>query len=87
MLTVSHGNPLVDCPKGPLVVHAQADAGVPLRLSLVIPTFNESRNICELLRQIADHLESELGDQYELIVVDDDSPDRTWEVAASMTPS
>src|SRR4029079_2227775 len=27
----------------------------------------------------------ELGDDYELIVVDDDSPDRTWELASELT--
>lgn len=30
-------------------------------------------------------LDPELGDEYELIVVDDDSPDRTWELAAELT--
>jgi dolichol-phosphate mannosyltransferase len=46
----------------------------PLRLSIVIPTFNERSNICELLS----HLEATLGATgWEVIFVDDDSPDET----------
>lgn len=45
-----------------------------LRLSIVVPTFNESGNIAELLRRI----ESTLGSTgWEAIFVDDDSPDGT----------
>ena len=52
-----------------------------MRLSLVIPTFNERRNLAALIAQLTALLDPELGDDYELIVVDDDSPDRTWELA------
>jgi dolichol-phosphate mannosyltransferase len=46
----------------------------PLRLSIVVPTFNESQNIKELLRRI----EATLGmTGWEIIFVDDDSPDGT----------
>jgi len=45
-----------------------------LRLSIVIPTFNESANVAELLRR----LELALGPHgWEAIFVDDDSPDAT----------
>lgn len=45
-----------------------------LRLSIVVPTFNESGNIAELLRRI----ESTLGSTgWEAVFVDDDSPDGT----------
>jgi dolichol-phosphate mannosyltransferase len=45
-----------------------------LRLSIVVPTFNEAGNVAELLRRI----ELALGTQgWELIFVDDDSPDKT----------
>lgn len=47
-------------------------------LSLVLPTYNEADNLPELLAEI----EGAVGDiPFEIIVVDDDSPDRTWEVA------
>jgi len=46
----------------------------PLRLSIVVPTFNESRNVRELLCR----LEATLGATgWEVIFVDDDSPDGT----------
>jgi dolichol-phosphate mannosyltransferase len=55
-----------------------------VRLSLVIPTFNERRNLADLVAQLTALLDPELGDDYELIVVDDDSADRTWELAAEL---
>lgn len=46
----------------------------PLHLSIVVPTFNESQNIHELLRR----LDATLGmTGWEIIFVDDDSPDGT----------
>lgn len=53
-------------------------------LSLVIPTYNESRNIGELIRILSNLLDEAIPNQYELIVVDDDSPDRTWEIAQAL---
>ena len=50
----------------------------------MIPTFNERRNLAELVAQLTALLDPELGDDYELIVVDDDSPDRTWELASEL---
>ncbi|MBI5156251.1 polyprenol monophosphomannose synthase [Candidatus Peregrinibacteria bacterium] len=47
-------------------------------LSLILPTYNESKNLERLLPVLSDVLGSI---PHELIVVDDDSPDRTWEVA------
>jgi dolichol-phosphate mannosyltransferase len=38
-----------------------------------------ARNIADLVAQLTALLDPELSDDYELIVVDDDSPDRTWE--------
>ena len=53
----------------------------PLRLSMVIPTFNESQNIRELLRRI----EAALGmTAWEIIFVDDDSPDGTAAVVRAI---
>ncbi|HWP24694.1 MAG TPA: glycosyltransferase [Candidatus Binatia bacterium] len=73
---------LLDCPTGPLLIRGTpAGSGPLLLLSVVIPTLNERENILELIRQLTTLLDRELGDSYELIVVDDDSPDRTWEWA------
>jgi dolichol-phosphate mannosyltransferase len=46
----------------------------PLRLSIVIPTFNESRNVKELLCRLEATLDPT---RFEVIFVDDDSPDGT----------
>ena len=54
---------------------------VNLKFSLIIPTYNEGENIQVLLDRLAALLEKTLPDQYELVVVDDDSPDLTWELA------
>lgn len=73
---------LVPNPQGALVVPPQPPGPEPrLRLSLVVPTFNERQNLSELVAQLTGLLDPELGDDYEIIIVDDDSPDRTWELA------
>lgn len=87
----SSKNPsLLPVPLGPLVISplpptANGLQKSPLRFSLVIPTYQESQNILELIRRLSRLLDSILPDEYELIVVDDDSPDRTWEIAQSLS--
>ncbi|TSC59580.1 MAG: dolichol-phosphate mannosyltransferase [Candidatus Peregrinibacteria bacterium Greene0416_62] len=51
-------------------------------LSLILPTFNESENLPELLPKIRSALSSV---PHEIIVVDDDSPDSTWKVAQELS--
>jgi dolichol-phosphate mannosyltransferase len=75
-------------PDGPLLVSAQpvieSDASHGLQtlfLSLIIPTYNESQNISKLLKVVSELLDPHFAHQYELIVVDDDSPDLTWQYA------
>lgn len=53
-------------------------------LSLVVPTYNEGKNIIPLIEALVEILDRVIADRYELIVVDDDSPDRTWEIAQSL---
>ena len=50
-------------------------------ISLVLPTFNESQNIPVLVPKILEVLK---GHKAEIIVVDDNSPDHTWEVARTL---
>jgi dolichol-phosphate mannosyltransferase len=47
-------------------------------LSIIIPTYNESENILHLLKSIKEKIPSPLFS--EIIVVDDNSPDRTAEL-------
>src|SRR5581483_5567359 len=53
-------------------------------ISLVIPTYNECQNITHLIRRITFVL-GKIMDDFEIIVVDDDSPDGTWQVAEELT--
>ena len=57
-----------------------------VKFSLIIPTFNESQNIVEMVGNLSKILDRTIPQQYELIVVDDDSPDRTWELASELIP-
>jgi dolichol-phosphate mannosyltransferase len=95
MLT-NQSNPLLPVPTGSFQIPKspppiggddltpELQATRPVHFSLIIPTFNEGQNIqhiVELLTKLLD--EVMLGD-YELIVVDDNSPDRTWELALAL---
>jgi len=46
-------------------------------ISIIVPTYNESQNINELLNRVHDALHNI---EHEIIVVDDDSPDMTWKI-------
>ena len=48
------------------------------QVSVILPTYNESENIADLISAVSDYVKHPL----EIIVVDDDSPDKTWEVVA-----
>lgn len=54
-------------------------------LSLIIPTYKESGNISSLVNKLTALLDNIMPQEYELIVVDDDSPDFTWKVALALT--
>ena len=47
------------------------------KISIILATYNEKENIGRLIDEISDHLTDY---DYEIIVVDDDSPDKTWEI-------
>ncbi|MDB9473888.1 glycosyltransferase [Dolichospermum circinale] len=55
-------------------------------LSIVIPTYKERDNIENVVNILSGLLDKTIPGNYELIVVDDDSPDRTWEVAENLIP-
>ncbi|MFB2969685.1 glycosyltransferase [Aerosakkonema sp. BLCC-F183] len=84
-------NSLLPVPSGSLQITESKFAaangnGHYLSFSLVIPTYNESKNIKEVIQTLSGLLDNFIPGDYELIVVDDDSPDRTWEVAQSLIP-
>ena len=87
-------NHLLPVPPDPLQIAAAptvastsaTDAGEPpIYFSLIIPTYNECKNIKTIIEKLSQLLDGSIPGDYELIVVDDDSPDRTWEVALSLT--
>lgn len=54
-----------------------------IKFSLVVPTYNEAENIEELCRQLISVLDK-LKIEFEIIIVDDDSPDGTWRIAQNL---
>ena len=68
-------------PQGFLTIEQQLSADA-VDLSIVLPTFNESRNIIAVIEQLTAALGRLTAVSCEIIVVDDDSPDRTWQLAA-----
>ncbi|MFB6347233.1 MAG: polyprenol monophosphomannose synthase [bacterium] len=49
-------------------------------LSVIVPTYNEAKNIQPLLREVQSVLDNSTLGPYEILVVDDDSPDKTWKL-------
>lgn len=52
-----------------------------LRYSVILPTYNEKENIGPLIRDLFSHL----GEEAEIIVVDDNSPDGTGKIVEEMS--
>ncbi len=50
------------------------------KVSIVLPTYNEKDNIVDLIRAI----QKSFNNAVEIIVVDDDSPDKTWQVVETL---
>src|ERR1700676_2120758 len=75
---------LVPARIGPLLVGpCPTESGIDL--SMVLPTFNEAQNITAVVEQLVAVLHSISSLTYEIIVVDDDSQDRTWDRALWLT--
>jgi dolichol-phosphate mannosyltransferase len=52
-----------------------------VKLTIVSPTYNEAENVPRLVRDVGGVLS---GTDYELLIADDDSPDRTWAIAQEL---
>lgn len=52
-----------------------------MKVSVIVPTYNERENLPELFERVSRALK---GYDYEIIVVDDDSPDETWKLAQEL---
>ncbi|MEH2437444.1 MAG: glycosyltransferase [Nostoc sp.] len=89
-MKTNSSNSLLTVPTGPLKISELPPNGVgisgeSIHLSLVIPTYKERDNIKNVVNILSQLLDESIPGNYELIVVDDDSPDRTWEIAQSLT--
>ena len=97
-MTTLQPQTLLIVPSGPLLIpprtaaqtggndgHRMSRTLPPLKFSLVIPTYKESQNIKDIVELLSDLLDEAIPDRYELIVVDDNSPDRTWELAQALS--
>lgn len=89
-MNTNSSNSLLRVPTGPLKISELPPNGVgisgeSIHLSLVIPTYKERDNIKNVVNILSQLLDESIPGHYELIVVDDDSPDRTWEIAQSLT--
>ena len=58
-------------------VPGQASAPGPRKVVCTVPTYNEAENILPLARELL-----ALGPLFEVLVIDDDSPDGTWRLVA-----
>ncbi|WP_297497244.1 glycosyltransferase family 2 protein [Thermococcus sp.] len=53
-----------------------------MKVSVIVPTYNERENLPELFERISEALRDY---DYEIVVVDDDSPDETWKLAQELS--
>ena len=56
-----------------------------LRLSVVVPCYNEQESVRELHRKVSAVCRQCVGAQYELVLVNDGSTDRTWKIMAELS--
>lgn len=59
--------------------------GSSIDLSLILPTYNEANNVQQIVDTLSQLLDQALPNRYELILVDDNSPDNTWQIAQQIT--
>ena len=78
-------NLLLPVSTGDLLIPLSPITDRDIQLSLIIPTYQERNNIAQIVQQLTIELDRLIPNGYELIVVDDNSPDRTWELAQDLT--
>jgi glycosyltransferase involved in cell wall biosynthesis len=56
-----------------------------LKVSIVAPCYNEEEGLREFYRLMASACESSVGEEYEIILVDDGSSDNTWPIIRNLS--
>lgn len=72
-------------PSGPYTIGPPPNQDERLQLSIILPTYNEAKNLEEMVRRLTGLLDGKMPSGYEIIVVDDNSPDGTAELALRLT--
>ncbi len=88
-MSIIEPNSLLSVPTGLLRISESSFTTVDtdseaIFFSLVVPTYNEAANINKIVKILTQLLDEYIPGDYELIVVDDDSPDGTWQLAQSL---
>ena len=58
---------------------------VKTSLSVVVPCYNEEEGVRELHRRVTAVCQACVGDEYELVLINDGSKDATWEIMCKLT--
>lgn len=75
---------ILNMPDGQLIVPSLGSSLDNIWFSLVVPTYNEEQNLALLIAQITDTLDAYFPAKYEVIIVDDNSPDGTANTALAL---
>ena len=87
-MNFSASEALISAPSGCLIIPSISakERRESIKLSLILPTYNEGENIQKMIIVLIRLLDRFIWEDYELIVVDDDSPDCTWKLALELLP-
>ena len=56
-----------------------------MQLSVVAPCYNEVDSVSELYRRVSQVCRDQVGDAYEIVLINDGSADGTWSAILSLT--
>src|SRR5581483_9223995 len=57
----------------------------PVRLSVVIPCYNEAEVLREMQKRLTAACEAETGGDYEVLLINDGSSDATWQIMQAIS--